>query len=80
MEAGNLPRWEAHRLDVVPGQHPVDAIEGCADKGKKCESGGLLRGQGDSLQSIESQSDLLVTVTVEPEIVPEELSLSYRLS
>jgi hypothetical protein len=34
-EAGNLPQWEAHRLDVVPGQHPVDAIEGHADKGKK---------------------------------------------
>jgi hypothetical protein len=34
-EAGNLPQWEAHRLDVVSRQHLADVIEGHADKGKK---------------------------------------------
>jgi hypothetical protein len=34
-EIGYLPGREANRLDVVPGQHSVDAIESHVDKGKK---------------------------------------------
>jgi hypothetical protein len=34
-QASNLPQWEAHRLDVVPGQHLADAIEDHVNKWKK---------------------------------------------
>jgi hypothetical protein len=34
-ESGNLTWWEAHRLDVVPEQHPSDMTKGHANKGKK---------------------------------------------
>jgi hypothetical protein len=43
-EGGNLPRWEAHRLDVLPGQHAADAVEGLFDKWKKGDRSGLLQG------------------------------------
>jgi hypothetical protein len=72
-EASNLLWWEAHRLYV--GQHPADAIVGCADKGKKGDRSGLLRGYGDSLQWIESSLDLLFAMAVLPESVTEELQL-----
>jgi hypothetical protein len=42
---GNLPQWKAHRIDVVPRQHPADVIEGYADTGKKGNQGGLLHGR-----------------------------------
>jgi hypothetical protein len=45
-EASILPRWEAHRLYVVFGQHLADAIESCTDKGKKGYQGWLLQGAG----------------------------------
>jgi hypothetical protein len=73
-EAGNLPRWEAHRLDV-PGRHTADVIEGRVDKGKKSDRSRLLRGCGDCLRWIESSSDLPVAVTVPFESVPEQLQL-----
>jgi hypothetical protein len=41
-ETSNFPRQKAHRLDVVPGQHTADAIEGRVDKGKKGDRSGLL--------------------------------------
>jgi hypothetical protein len=53
-EISNFPRRKAHRLDVVPGQHTADAIEGRVDKGKKGDRSGLLRGGSDSLRWIES--------------------------
>jgi hypothetical protein len=45
-EANILPRWEAHRLYVVFGQHLADAIESRTDKGKNGYQGGLLQGAG----------------------------------
>jgi hypothetical protein len=65
---------EAYRLDV-PGQHPADAIEGHADKGKKSNWGGLFQGRGDCLWYIESTLDLSVSVSISPEGVPEELKI-----
>jgi hypothetical protein len=31
----NFPQRKAYRLDVMPGQHTTNSIEGHADKGKK---------------------------------------------
>jgi hypothetical protein len=58
-ETSSFPRQEAHRLDDVPGQHTADVIESCVDKWKKGDRSGLLWGGSDSLQWIESPSDLL---------------------
>jgi hypothetical protein len=74
-ETSNFPRREAHRLDVVPGQHTADAIESRVDKGKKGDRSGLLRGFSDSLWWIERLSNLPVTIAIPLESVPEELQL-----
>lgn len=34
LEFFKLLRWDAHRLDTEPGQHPADATEGQVDKRK----------------------------------------------
>jgi hypothetical protein len=77
-EISNFPRRNAHRLDVVPGQHTVDAIEGHVDKGKKGDRSGLLRGGSDSPRWIESPSDLPVTVAIPLESVLEKLQLIMK--
>jgi hypothetical protein len=74
-EIGNFPRRKAHRLDVVPGQHTADAIEGRVDKEMKGDRSGFLRGGSDSLRWIESPSDLPVTVAVPLESVLEKLQV-----
>jgi hypothetical protein len=76
----NFPLRKAHRLDVMPGQHTANAIEGRADKGKKGDRIGLLRGGSDSLRWIEGPSDLPVTVTVPLESVLEKLQLIMKTS
>jgi hypothetical protein len=35
----NLPQWEAHGLDVMPGQHPAVEIEGHANGRRATEVG-----------------------------------------
>jgi hypothetical protein len=77
-ETSNFSRREAHRLDVVPGQHTADAIEGHIDKGKKGNRSGLLRSGRNSLLWIESPSDLPVTVAVPLESVLEKLQLIMK--
>jgi hypothetical protein len=74
----NFPRWKAHRLDVAPGQHMTDVIEGCVDKGKKGDRSGLLQGGSDSLRWIESPSDLPVIVAVPLESDLEKLQLIMK--
>jgi hypothetical protein len=34
-EASNLPWWEAHRLDDVPGQHLANATDGMLTMGRR---------------------------------------------
>jgi hypothetical protein len=60
----NFPRLKAYRLDVMPGQHMANVIEGCVDKGKKGNRSGLFRGGSDSLRWIVGPSDLPVTIAV----------------
>jgi hypothetical protein len=74
----NFPRWKAHRLDVVPGQHTADAIEGRVDKGKKGDRSGLLQGGSDSLRWIDSPSDLPVTVAVPLESVLQKFKFIMK--
>jgi hypothetical protein len=74
----NFPRWKAHRLDVAPGQHTADVIEGRVDKGKKGDRSGLLQGGSDSLRRIENPSDLPVTVAVPLESDLEKLQLIMK--
>jgi hypothetical protein len=69
-ETSNFPRWEAHRLDVAPGQHTADVMESQADKGKKDDRSGLLQGGSDSLRWTERVLDLPVTVAIPLESVP----------
>jgi hypothetical protein len=39
----NILWWKAYRLDVMPGQHTTNVIEGRANKRKKGNRSGLLR-------------------------------------
>jgi hypothetical protein len=43
-ETSNFPWREAHRLDVVLGQHTADVTESHVDKWKKGNQSGLLQG------------------------------------
>jgi hypothetical protein len=74
----NFPRRKAYRLDVMPGQHMANAIEGCVDKRKKGDRSGLLRGGSDSLQWIEGPSDQPVTVAVPLESVLQKFKFIMK--
>jgi hypothetical protein len=74
-ETSNFPRREAHRLDVLPGEHTANAIESSVDKWKKADRSGLPWGSSDSLRWIKSPSDLPVTADVPLQSVPKELKL-----
>jgi hypothetical protein len=75
----SFPRQKAYRLDVMPGQHTANVIEGRVDKRKKGDQSGLLRGGGsDSLRWIEGPSDLPVTVAVPLESVLQKIKLIMK--
>jgi hypothetical protein len=63
----SLPRRQVRRLDVVPRQHPTNVTEGHAEKWKEDNQDQLLHVQENSLQWINSLSDLQVTTPVLPE-------------
>jgi hypothetical protein len=66
------------RLDVMPGQHMANAIEGRVDKRKKGYRTGLLRGGSDSPRWIEGPSDLPVTVAVPLESVLQKFKFIMK--
>jgi hypothetical protein len=74
----NFPRRKAYRLDVMPGQHTTNAIEGHADKGKKGNRSGLLRCGSGSPRWIEGPSDLPVTVAVPLESVLQKFKFIMK--
>jgi hypothetical protein len=74
----NFLRRKAYRLDVMPGQHTTNAIEGRANKRKKGNRSGLLRCGSDSLRWIQCPSDLPVTVAVPLESVLQEFKFIMK--
>jgi hypothetical protein len=74
----NFPRQKAYRLDVMPGQHTTNAIEGHADKGKKGDRSGLLQCGSGSPWWIEGLSDLPVTVAVPLESVLQKFKFIMK--
>jgi hypothetical protein len=69
---------KAHRLDVMPGQHTTNAIEGRANKGKKGNRSGLLRCGSGSLRWIQGPSNLPFPIAVPLESVPQEFKFIMK--
>jgi hypothetical protein len=74
----NFLWWKAYRLDVMPGQHTTNAIEGRANKGKKGNRSGLLQCGSGSLRWILGPSELPVTVAVPLESVLQEFKFIMK--
>jgi hypothetical protein len=76
----NFPRRKTYRLDVMPGQHTTNVIEGRANEGKKGNRSGLLWCGTGSLWWIQGPSDLPVTVAVPLESVFQKFKFIMKTS
>jgi hypothetical protein len=74
----NFPRRKTYRLDVMPGQHTTNVIEGRANKGNKGNRSGFLRCGSGSLRWIQGPSDLPVTVAVPLESVLQKFKFIMK--
>jgi hypothetical protein len=77
-EGGCLRQGQAHRLEVVPGQEPADAVEYRAGVGQKGSLGRFLRGRCISLRWAKVPSDLTVALPVLPGSGPEKVHLAMQ--